>query len=67
MKSLFISAAAALFVLVSASPVLPSSSANVATRDDVATTANEFYDGGCRDVILFFARGTIQPGNIVCA
>lgn len=29
------------------------------------TTANEFLNGGCRDVVLVFARGTSQSGNIV--
>lgn len=29
------------------------------------TTANEFKDGGCRDFIFFFARGTSEPGNMV--
>lgn len=28
-------------------------------------TANEFLEGGCRDVIFIFARGTTQDGNIV--
>ncbi|RYP16623.1 hypothetical protein DL765_005014 [Monosporascus sp. GIB2] len=28
------------------------------------TTANEFLEGGCRDVVFIFARGTTQPGNI---
>lgn len=26
---------------------------------------SEFSDGGCRDVILIFARGTGEPGNMV--
>lgn len=30
------------------------------------TTNNEFERFGCRDVILFFARGTGEPGNMVC-
>ena len=29
------------------------------------TTANEFLEGGCRDVIFIYARGTTQDGNIV--
>ncbi|KAH8666916.1 cutinase-domain-containing protein [Xylariales sp. PMI_506] len=29
------------------------------------TTSNEIIDGdGCEDVVLIFARGTLQPGNI---
>jgi cutinase len=28
------------------------------------TTANEFLNGGCRDVVLIFARGTSQSGNL---
>ena len=31
----------------------------------VGTTANEFLEGGCRDVIFIYARGTTQDGNIV--
>lgn len=31
------------------------------------TTNNEFQRYGCRDVILFFARGTGEIGNMVCA
>ncbi|KAK8085398.1 cutinase [Apiospora hydei] len=30
----------------------------------VGTTANEFLNGGCRDVVLVFARGTGQSGNM---
>ncbi|GAW15533.1 hypothetical protein ANO14919_049470 [Xylariales sp. No.14919] len=28
------------------------------------TTANEFLEGGCRDVIFLYARGSTQDGNI---
>jgi cutinase len=31
----------------------------------IGTTANEFTNGGCRNVIFFFARGTNQDGNMV--
>lgn len=34
-------------------------------RQITPETSNEFIDGGCRDVILFFARGTGAPGNMV--
>jgi cutinase len=32
---------------------------------DTTITANDYINGGCRDVILFFARGTTEPGNMV--
>ena len=34
-------------------------------RATVGTTANEFTSGGCRDVVLVYARGTGQAGNMV--
>lgn len=34
-------------------------------RATVGTTANEFTSGGCRDVVLVYARGTGQDGNMV--
>ncbi|KAL7621746.1 hypothetical protein AAE478_009073 [Parahypoxylon ruwenzoriense] len=33
-------------------------------RQSTGNTANEFLEGGCRAVILIFARGTNQDGNI---
>lgn len=30
------------------------------------STENDFLRGGCKDVIMIFARGTTEPGNIVC-
>ncbi|KAI0172997.1 carbohydrate esterase family 5 protein [Hypoxylon sp. FL1284] len=33
-------------------------------RQSTGTTENEFLDGGCRDVIFIFARGSTQDGNI---
>ncbi|KAK8098111.1 carbohydrate esterase family 5 protein [Apiospora kogelbergensis] len=33
-------------------------------RATVGTTANEFTSGGCRDVVLVYARGTGQDGNM---
>jgi len=29
------------------------------------TTANDYLNGGCKDVILFYARGSTQAGNMV--
>ncbi|KAI2463883.1 carbohydrate esterase family 5 protein [Annulohypoxylon bovei var. microspora] len=38
--------------------------ANIQRRQSTGTTANEFLEGGCRDVIFIFARGSTQDGNI---
>lgn len=40
--------------------------ASLLRRQITPETSNEFIDGGCRDVIFFFARGTGAPGNMVC-
>ncbi|KAF3010322.1 hypothetical protein G7054_g292 [Neopestalotiopsis clavispora] len=64
MQSLFILLAAALATSVGANPLGVPIDGQVQARQDDGTTENEFYDGGCRDVILFFARGTDQSGNI---
>lgn len=32
---------------------------------DANVTANEFLDSGCKDVVLLYARGSTQDGNIV--
>jgi cutinase len=34
-------------------------------RQSVGTTSNEFKNGGCRDIIWFFARGSTEVGNMV--
>ena len=34
-------------------------------RQIVGTTANELSSGSCRPVILIFARGSTEPGNLV--
>jgi hypothetical protein len=39
--------------------------APVEERTTYGTTANEYVNGACKDVILFFARGTGQSGNLV--
>ncbi|KAL7274067.1 hypothetical protein RUND412_003051 [Rhizina undulata] len=36
----------------------------VSARAEVITTRNELVDGGCNDVIVIFARGTTEPGNV---
>lgn len=51
-------ATAILAATASAMPVLE-------TRQTVGTTANEFTSGGCKDVVLLYARGTTQAGNMV--
>ncbi|KAI1407882.1 carbohydrate esterase family 5 protein [Hypoxylon sp. FL1857] len=38
--------------------------AGIQKRQSTGTTANEFLDGGCRDVIFIFARGSTQDGNV---
>ncbi|XXH02158.1 hypothetical protein Hte_008526 [Hypoxylon texense] len=38
--------------------------AGIQGRQSTGTTANEFLEGGCRDVIFIFARGSTQDGNI---
>ncbi|KAI2615320.1 carbohydrate esterase family 5 protein [Hypoxylon sp. NC1633] len=43
---------------------LASRVAGIQGRQSAGTTANEFLDGGCKDVIFVFARGSTQPGNI---
>ncbi|KAI1343455.1 carbohydrate esterase family 5 protein [Xylariaceae sp. FL0016] len=42
------------------------SSSGIAASDvaAVTTTENEFLDGGCRDLIFIFARGSTQDGNV---
>jgi len=37
-------------------------------RGRVGTTATEFSDGGCRDIIMLFARGSTEVGNmgVIC-
>lgn len=32
----------------------------------VGSTANEFKNGGCKDVVMVFARGSTEAGNMVC-
>jgi hypothetical protein len=35
------------------------------TVDFTKTTANDATGGGCREVFLIIARGSMEPGNIV--
>lgn len=48
-----------LATLVAASPISLEERAT-------GTTANEFLDNGCNDVIFLYARGSTQDGNMVC-
>ncbi|KAI1212115.1 carbohydrate esterase family 5 protein [Annulohypoxylon truncatum] len=41
-----------------------SAAGSIQRRQSTGDTANEFLDGGCRDVIFIFARGSTQDGNI---
>ncbi|KAI1486755.1 cutinase [Biscogniauxia mediterranea] len=36
----------------------------IQARQSTGTTANEFLEGGCRDLIFIYARGSTQDGNI---
>jgi cutinase len=31
------------------------------------TTSNEFSQGGCRDILFAWARGSTEVGNMVCS
>lgn len=58
--------------LVAAAPVAePAIDINeivrIEKRQTVGTTANDFKNGGCRDIIWFFARGSTEVGNMVSA
>lgn len=33
-------------------------------QNNVGATSNEFTDGGCRDIIMLFARGSTEVGNM---
>lgn len=60
MKAIIISVLAALAV---ANPI------EVRQRGGrVGSTATEFSDGGCRDIIMLFARGSAETGNmgVIC-
>lgn len=50
--------------LAAASPVHVSVSLSPRQRGRVGTTATEFTDGGCRPVIMLFARGSTEAGNM---
>ena len=39
----------------------------IQARQSTGTTENEFLEGGCRNLILIYARGSTQEGNIVSA
>jgi len=49
-------------IMVDFTPLLEDAESDVSAA--VETTYNEYVDGGCRDVIIFFARGTTEPGNV---
>ncbi|KAI0536269.1 carbohydrate esterase family 5 protein [Xylaria digitata] len=56
---------AALAIAITASPVsLDIAEDIVLSSRATGTTANDYLNGGCRDVILFFARGSDQNGNM---
>lgn len=49
----------ALAALAAASPIIEERQ-----RGRVGSTATEFTDGGCRDIIMLFARGSTETGNM---
>ncbi|KAI1364282.1 carbohydrate esterase family 5 protein [Xylaria arbuscula] len=58
---------AALAIAASAGPINLDHIQDVdAVLDSRATgtTANDYVNGGCKEVILFYARGSTQPGNM---
>ncbi|KAI1747869.1 carbohydrate esterase family 5 protein [Xylaria castorea] len=55
----------ALAATVAASPVGLDITEDVVLKSRATgTTANDYLNGGCKDVIFFFARGTGQAGNV---
>ncbi|KAI0865445.1 carbohydrate esterase family 5 protein [Xylaria cubensis] len=55
----------ALAATVRASPVGLDITEDVVLKSRATgTTANDYLNGGCKDVIFFFARGTGQAGNV---
>ncbi|KAK9802168.1 putative cutinase [Seiridium cardinale] len=56
---LSLSVASALLVALAASAPV-----DLEERKTYGTTANEYTQGGCKGVILFFARGSTQGGNL---
>ncbi|KAI0517390.1 carbohydrate esterase family 5 protein [Xylaria bambusicola] len=56
---------AALTFVVTASPIsLDTTDGTVLDSQATGTTANDYVNGGCKDIILFYARGSTQPGNM---
>lgn len=39
--------------------------ANPIEKRQTRTTSNEFSEGGCRDVLFAWARGSTETGNMV--
>jgi cutinase len=54
-----------LVALASSSPVTLQEFHEIEARKSYGTTSNEYNTNGCNDVIMFFARGSTQDGNIV--
>ncbi|KAI8634313.1 carbohydrate esterase family 5 protein [Xylariaceae sp. FL1651] len=55
----------ALAAAVAASPLgVDITEGGALDRRATGTTANDYLNGGCKDVIFFFARGTNQAGNV---
>jgi cutinase len=53
-----------LVALAKSSPIEVSQ--ELQDRASYGTTSNEYVNKGCNDVILWFARGSTQSGNVVC-
>ncbi|KAI0116511.1 carbohydrate esterase family 5 protein [Nemania sp. FL0031] len=56
---------AALATAVTASPIgLDSTEDIVLDTRATGSTANDYLNGGCKEIILFYARGSTQAGNM---
>ncbi|KAI1841367.1 hypothetical protein JX265_013467 [Neoarthrinium moseri] len=62
--SAYLAAAAVGIAYAAPVTIVEAETPSIQVRQDDNTSANDYVNGGCKDVILFFARGTNQSGNI---